>query len=122
MSKRRVLAVLSGAAFLTLLMLGVTGCGSSTTPPPGGGTSRSFVSTSSNAHSHSVVIQRAEVETPPAAGIMKTTSSTSAHTHSFAMTEAELTTVNDGTAVVVTSGSSPTGGDHTHNFTISKWF
>jgi hypothetical protein len=38
------------------------------------------------------------------------------------MTQAELNTVNGGTAVMVTSGSSPTGGDHTHQFTITKWF
>lgn len=123
MSMRRVLAVLSGAALLALLVFGVTGCGDSTTPPNGGGTtSRSFTSTSSNAHTHGVTIQRTEVENAPAAGITKTTTSNSAHTHSFAMTQAELQTVNGGTGVTVTSGNSPTGGDHTHNFTITKWF
>jgi len=122
MSMKRILAVLSGAALLALLVFGVTGCGSSTTPPNGGGTSRSFTSTSTNAHTHGVTILRTEVESPPGTGITKTTTSNSAHTHSFAMTQAELQTVNGGTGVTVTSGSSPTGGDHTHNFTITKWF
>lgn len=122
MSMKRVLAVLSGAALLALLVFGVTGCGDSTTPPNGGGTSRSFTSTTNNGHSHGVTILRTEVESAPGAGITKTTTSNSAHTHSFAMTQAELQTVNSGTAVTVTSGNSPTGGDHTHNFTITKWF
>jgi len=69
-----------------------------------------------------VTLQRSEVETPPAAGIAKTTTSNSAHTHSFDMTQAELTTVNGGGSVTVTSGNSDIGGAHTHSFTITKWF
>jgi len=45
MSMKRVLAVLSGAALLALLVLGVTGCGSSKTPPNSGGNSQRFTST-----------------------------------------------------------------------------
>lgn len=121
MNWKKAVAAAAGAAFLALLVFGVTGCSDSTTPP-NGGTSRTFTSTSSNAHSHTVVIQKAEVETPPGAGISKTTSSVSAHTHSFDMTQAQLTTVMGGTGVTVTSGNSDIGGAHTHNFTITKWF
>jgi hypothetical protein len=67
-------------------------------------------------------LDKADVETPPAGGITETTSNNSAHTHSFAMTQAELTTVNGGGSVTVTSGSSDVGGAHTHTFTITKWF
>jgi hypothetical protein len=119
MSLKRFLAVAAGAAFLALLVFGVTGCSDSTTP---GGTSQTFTSTTSNAHSHTVVIQKTEVETPPVAGISKTTSSVSAHTHTFDMTEAQLTTVMGGTGVTVTTGSNDTGGAHTHDFSITKWF
>ncbi len=38
------------------------------------------------------------------------------------MTQAQLTTVMGGTAVTITSGSSATGGVHTHDFTVTKWF
>ena len=69
-----------------------------------------------------MVIHKAEVQTPPGAGISKTTSSISGHTHSFDMTQAQLTTVMGGTGVTVTSGNSDVGGAHTHNFTITKWF
>jgi hypothetical protein len=120
MSQKRMLAAIAGAAFLALLVFGVTGCSDSTTPPDP--TSHTFTSTSANAHNHGVTLARAEVTTPPVGGITKTTSSVSAHTHSFAMTEAELTTVNGGTGVTVTSGNSDVGGAHTHDFTITKWF
>jgi hypothetical protein len=120
MNWKRAFAAAAGAAFLALLVFGVTGCSDSTTPP--NGTSQTFTSTTSNAHSHTVVIQRAEVATPPVIGITKTTSSVSAHTHTFDMTEAQLTTVLGGTGVTVTTGNSDTGGAHTHNFTITKWF
>jgi hypothetical protein len=38
------------------------------------------------------------------------------------MTQAQLQSVNGGGSVVITSGSSATGGTHTHDFTITKWF
>ena len=93
-----------------------------TTTPPNPDTSRTFASTSVNSHTHSVTIEKADVQTPPAAGISKTTTSNSAHTHSFTLTQAQLATINGGGSVTVTSGSSDVGGAHTHDFTISKWF
>jgi hypothetical protein len=115
-----MLAIIAGAGFLALLMVGVTGCSSSTTPPSD--TSKMFTSTVSNAHTHTVTIEKTSVQTPPAGGISETTSSTSGHTHSFDLTQAQLTTINGGTPVTQTSGSSAVGGVHTHDFTISKWF
>ncbi len=120
MSTQRTLAAIAGAAFLTVLMAGVTGCGSPTSPPPS--VSRTFNSTDVNAHNHSVTIDTADVKIPPAAGISETTSSNVGHTHSFAMSQAQLTAVAAGTAVTITTGVSDFGGSHTHDFTISKWF
>ncbi|HMA19042.1 MAG TPA: hypothetical protein VKS03_11435, partial [Thermoanaerobaculia bacterium] len=65
-----------------------------------------------------------EVTSPPAGGISMTTSLAGApyiadHTHSFAMTQAQLTTVNGGGAVTITTGVTLS---HTHDFTITKWF
>jgi hypothetical protein len=120
MSANKNLALVACAAFLTLIIAGVTGCGSPTTPPPT--TSKTFTSTSVNAHSHTVTIAKADVETPPAAGIALTTSSSVGHTHSFNMTQAQLMTVNGGTAVTQTTGPADIGGVHSHDFTISRWF
>jgi hypothetical protein len=38
------------------------------------------------------------------------------------MSQAQLTTVNGGGAVMITSGNSDVGGAHTHDFNITKWF
>lgn len=120
MSTKRILAVISGAALLALLVVGVTGCGSSTTPSV---TSHTFTSATVNGHSHTVVIDKADVQTPPALGLTETTSSSLSHTHTFDMTQAQLMTVNSGTAVVITTGTTDAaGGLHAHDFTISKWF
>ena len=121
MIQKRFLAVIAGPAFLALLALGFSSCSGSTSPTTPG-TSRTFVSTSNNSHTHSVTLNRTEVENPPAAGVSKTTSSDSAHTHSFVMTQAELTAVNGGGSVTVTTGNSDVGGAHTHNVTVTKWF
>ncbi len=70
-------------------------------------------------HTHTITIQKTEVDAPPANGINRQTSSGSGHTHSFVMTQAQLQDVLAGTPVVITSGDTSA---HTHNFTISKWY
>lgn len=113
---------LVGLAALVLFGAFMVGCSSSTTTPPPSGNTHVFNSTSVNSHTHSVTLNKTDVQTPPMAGISGTTTSNSAHTHSFAMTEAELTTVNGGGSVTVTTGNSDVTGAHTHQFTITKWF
>lgn len=113
--------MLGGAALIVLFGAFLTGCSNSTTPPPSGD-SHTFNSTSVNSHTHSVTLDKADVQSPPMAGITETTSSNSAHTHSIAMSQAELNTVNGGGTVTVTTGNSDVTGAHTHQFTITKWF
>ena len=93
-------------------------CTGSTTPPPPPSTSKTFNSTSVNAHTHSITIDKSEVQTPGAGGISRQTSSTG-HTHTFAMTQGELQSVNGGGSVVVTVAVADL---HQHTFTINKWF
>jgi len=121
MTPKRIPTAILGLAFLALLAVGLSNC-SSSTGPTNSPTSKTFTSSTDNSHSHSVTLENAEIQSPPSAGISKTTSSVSGHTHSFAMTQAQLATVNGGGSVTVTTGSSDVGGTHTHTFTISKWF
>jgi len=124
MKLKRAVAAVSGAAFLVLLAAGVTGCGGSTGPYGGGGgdATHTFLSTTVNAHYHTLTINKTDVQTPPAAGLSLTTSSASGHTHSFTLTQVQLTTVNGGTAVIQSTATSDVTGTHSHDFTISKWF
>lgn len=101
-----------------LLWLGY-GCSSSTSPELPDDTQRSFTSSSSDAHTHTVTIQRSEIENPPQGGITRSTSSNAGHTHSFSMTQQQLQNVNNGQTVTVTDS---TVSNHNHQYQISKWF
>lgn len=105
-----------------LASLSLTRCSSSPSstpmPTPGG----TFTSTVANGHSHTFTVNQADVQSPPTAGISGSTSSSSGHTHTFAMSQAQLQQVNSGVAVTITTGVSDSGGAHTHDFSITKWF
>jgi hypothetical protein len=74
-------------------------------------------------HTHTVVINKADIDNPPTAGITLTTSSVSYHSHSFVMTRDQLLAVGSGTTVTVDSGSADGGaGAHMHSFGIQKWY
>lgn len=111
-------AVAVGAGLAPLL---TTRCSSSTTPPPSDA-QHSFTSTNVNSHTHSVTLDKTDVQTPPFAGVSGNTSTSSGHVHAFALTQGQLTTVLGGGSVTITTGSSVSGGAHTHDVTITKWF
>jgi hypothetical protein len=86
--------------------------------------SHTFTSTVFVTHSHTVTLPPTDLTSPPAGGISMQTSLAGApyiadHTHTFSMTQAQLTTVNGGTPVTVTTAVTLS---HTHDFTIAKWF
>jgi hypothetical protein len=115
MKRREFLHFAAGATVL----LGVvqSACKNSPTTPIDPN-SRTFTSSNDQGHTHNITIQKTEIEAPPASGISRQTSA-SGHTHTFTMNQVELTTVKNGTAVVVTTSDS---NGHTHNFTIQKWY
>jgi len=98
-----------------------TACKGSTTPSSSGSStdSKSFTSSVDQGHSHTVSLSKTEVQSPPAAGISRQTSSSSGHTHTFAMSQDQLSSVNSGGTVVITTS---TDSGHSHTFTIQKWF
>lgn len=106
-----------GLAVLTHNGCGGGGDGSPT--GPGDSSSRSFVSSTDDGHTHSVTLNRSEVDSPPSGGVSRQTSSSSGHTHTFTMTQAQLQSVQGG-GTVSTTTSSDSG--HTHTFSISKWY
>jgi len=103
------LALIPGVALLSR-------CKSPASPTPTTD-SHVFTSNSSSGHSHSITIQKSEVETP--AGISRETSASSGHTHTLTMTADQLNTVKGGTAVSVDTAVS---GTHFHTFVVQKWY
>jgi hypothetical protein len=104
------------AAILCFWGIGCGGSSKSTNPQID--ESKTFTSSVTSGHTHTITITKVEIETPPVSGISRETSTTG-HSHTFTMSQEQLTTVNGGTAVVVTT--SMTSG-HTHTFSIQKWF
>ena len=113
MRRREFLHFAAGATVL----LGVVqaACKNSPTTPTN---AKTFTSSNEQGHTHTITIDKTEIEAPPAAGISRQTSA-NGHTHTFTMTAAELTNVNNGSSVGVTTSDS---NGHSHTFTIQKWF
>jgi hypothetical protein len=108
-----------GTGALVTAAAGLAAACKSSTGPTNTVNQHVFASTTSDNHTHTVTIQKTEVDAPPANGINRQTSTGSGHTHTFIMTQAQLQDVLAGTPVVITSGDTSA---HTHDFTISKWY
>ncbi len=103
-----------------LFYAGLSSCKSPASPQaPNNSNQKTFISTSNSGHTHSVKINRSEIENPPGAGITRQTSLSSGHTHTFSMSQAQLQNVNGGNKVEITDSVS---SGHSHKYTIEKWF
>lgn len=120
MTRKDFLKTACGGALGALFFMGLTNCKSPASPEtPNNPDQKTFSSTSSSGHTHTITLNRSEVENPPAAGITRQTSSSSGHTHTFSMTQTQLQSVNNSTQVSITDSVS---SGHSHNYTIAKWF
>lgn len=118
MKRRDFLSAGLAGTLGVIAVLSQSKCGG-TTAPDDPTVQKTFTSTSDSGHTHTITIQRTEVQNPPGAGITRSTSSASGHTHSFSMTQAQLQSVNGGGSVVITTSVADL---HDHTFTITKWF
>jgi hypothetical protein len=100
------------------LTLGGAACSSSTTPS-NTTTSQTFTSTSVQSHTHTVTIQKTEVDSPPSGGISRQTSTSGGHSHTFTMTQDQLNSVKNGASVQIETS---VDSSHSHSFTIAKWY
>ncbi|MBD3412824.1 MAG: hypothetical protein GF421_00130 [Candidatus Aminicenantes bacterium] len=106
--KRKDFLVVTGRIFLggILTALGVS-CKSPVSPDEDEKTFVSDSGTHTYSHTHSVTIQKSEIETPPSNGISRWTTnynfdymkSDFGHTHLFSMTKKQLLRVRNGEAV-----------------------
>ena len=114
--KRRVFILQAGKAVPAVVgALYLVGCGDSTVAPSAVA-SISSVSTTVNAHNHTVGV--------PSSDQMKNTTTTYTassslnHDHMVTLTGSQLTTLGQQGTVTVTSTSSAVTGNHTHDFTF----
>jgi hypothetical protein len=126
--KRKDFLIVSGKIFLggVLTALGIS-CKSPVSPDEDEKFFESVSTTSPYAHTHSVKIQKSEIENPPSNGISRFTTNTqlepmrnySGHVHTFSMTQEQLVLVKNGEVVQITTSEDVL---HTHDFYIEKWY
>jgi hypothetical protein len=105
-------------ATVALLLVPIAACGSN------GGSSDSTSSCSgldptssvADGHTHTVCVPETDLTTPPSAGATYTTSGPDP-THTVMLTAAQLSSINGGTSVTVTTS---TNGGHNHQFVIAR--
>jgi hypothetical protein len=104
-----------------LLLIPVVGCSSSSSNQIDGGSCAGVDSTSTvnSNHSHTVCVLTTDLTSPPNAGVTYTTSNVGSHTHMVMLTAANLTAINTGQTVMVTSTSDGNPA-HSHDFMIKK--
>jgi len=116
MLSRREFLAQSGYVTLCLVPI-VAACGSSNSS--GGGGSCDGVSSTStivSGHSHTVCVPTSDLTNPPASGATYTSSGPDP-AHTITLMAAQLTSIQQGQPVTVTSS---TAAGHTHDFMIAK--
>jgi hypothetical protein len=119
MRRKHILGLGLLGALAAVLIVAGSACKSSTTavnPPE----EKSFISTSTDNHTHGVQVTRLAIESTPADGYSHATSLVNSHVHTFTMSQAQLLSVKNGATVDIVTSTDSTG--HTHTFTIQKWF
>ena len=122
MFTRRELLTRGTTLLLLVPVVGpILGCSSSSDSPSCAGLDTT--STTDEFHTHTLCVLTSDLTNPPAAGVTYTTSNESMHTHKVMITQAQLTMINSGQTVPVTSSNDNDPVDnklHTHMFTIKK--
>ena len=65
---KKTLTAIVGLMFLVLCAVGFSSCSGSTSPD-NTSTSKTFTSSSVNSHTHTITLDKADVQSPPAAGM-----------------------------------------------------
>jgi hypothetical protein len=118
LNRRRFLSQAT-TALLLIPIVGVASCGGGSTSSGdnAGCNGVDTVSTVVDAHTHAVCVLTSDLMAPPAAGATYTSTTTLSHSHTITLTTAQLTSINSGQTVTVTSSLAD---GHSHDFAIVK--
>ncbi|MDQ7826958.1 MAG: hypothetical protein RDV48_29435 [Candidatus Eremiobacteraeota bacterium] len=84
-----------------------------------------YTSTDNENHNHTARVYGTSLSAPDASGWTDTSSQVLSHTHTMALTQAQLSSINSGQYVTVTSSTAAnptTGYSHSHTWTVYKAF
>ena len=115
LERREFLTSIGRLALVASAGLAFTGCGSTDTTDDGDG----FTVTSSLAsgHTHAIFVVLDDLSSPPSNGVSYQSTATNAHFHVVVLTKAQLTSIDEGAVLTVTSTVSD---GHQHAFSIQK--
>ena len=129
MLNRREFLTSTGSGIVTLLLTPIlAACGSDdsggtstsvvpTTPTPTGCDGAGETSTEVDGHTHTLCVPASDLTSPPAGGATYSTSIDAGHDHAVSLSQAQLTTVENGGSVNVTT---TTVSGHTHGFSVRR--
>jgi hypothetical protein len=106
-------------ATIAFLLVPIAACGSSGGTTPGSASDCSGVTSTSSVafgHTHTVCVLETDLTSPPGGGVTYTTSGPDP-THTIALSAPQLTMMNGGQSVTV---STSTNGGHNHQFVLIR--
>ncbi len=121
MTRKEFLKMMGAGSLVGVGAILAAKCSSSSSPSTGG-TTKDFTSTTTNGHSHTFTMNQSDITSPPSGGITRDTSVSNYHSHSVTISQSDLQAMNSGASKTITTSVNSYGGDHTHDFTFSKWF
>ena len=115
LERREFLTSIGRLALVASAGLTLTACGSTSSDTSGDG----FTVTSSLAsgHTHAIFVVLDDLTSPPSNGVSYQSTATNAHFHVVVLTKAQLTSIDEGAVLTVTSTVSD---GHQHAFSIQK--
>jgi hypothetical protein len=119
MKRAEFLKVLGAGTLTAIAGSLMSACKSATPTTPETPDTHVFTSSSVNDHTHTITLNKTELQSPPSGGISRETSSTNGHTHTFTMSASELSQAHNGSAMTIATAET---NSHHHSFTIQSWY
>jgi hypothetical protein len=101
---------------IAVLLVPIAACGSGAMTVAGACSGVDSTSSVALGHTHTVCVLEADLTSPPAGGVTYATSAPDP-THTIVLTAAQLSAINGGQAVTVTTS---TNGGHNHQFVLVR--
>ncbi|MFN7956610.1 MAG: hypothetical protein U0610_33205 [bacterium] len=92
-------------------------CGNASTTNDGSDEGFTITSSLASGHTHAIFLLLSDVASPPSTGLTYQSTTSSNHFHLVVVTQAQLTSIDEGAVVTVTSSVSD---GHQHAFSIQK--
>ncbi len=115
--RREFLTSMGKLALLVPAATVLSHCGNASSTDDGSNDGFTVTSSLANGHTHAIFVLLSDIASPPSTGLTFQSTTSSNHFHLVVLTQAQLTSVDEGAVVTVTSSVSD---GHQHAFSIQK--